>query len=204
MNLKSTLVAITFCAVGLLTSAAYAEIIEAEFPAAGTSYSSATDGSGTIPSGGQSQYMWTTGDFVTATFSGTGLASVTSFSDTFDIIDLVQTGNTLIVDALVNGVDVGSFVVNDCSSCGTQVVNFNSGPFGPIFGAGTYTLAFVLENTLPSGGGSIAFLDGGVATLSSSSPVPEPSTWALMLLGFAGLGLAAYRRAFQKSSVVAG
>jgi unsaturated chondroitin disaccharide hydrolase len=27
------------------------------------------------------------------------------------------------------------------------------------------------------------------------SPVPEPSTWAMMLLGFAGLGFAGYRRA---------
>ena len=29
----------------------------------------------------------------------------------------------------------------------------------------------------------------------SGSPVPEPSTWAIMLLGFAGLGFAGYRRA---------
>ncbi len=28
-----------------------------------------------------------------------------------------------------------------------------------------------------------------------STAVPEPSTWALMLLGFAGLGLAGYRGA---------
>jgi PEP-CTERM motif len=27
------------------------------------------------------------------------------------------------------------------------------------------------------------------------STVPEPSTWAMMLLGFAGLGYASYRRA---------
>ena len=27
------------------------------------------------------------------------------------------------------------------------------------------------------------------------SPVPEPSTWAMMLLGFAGVGFAGYRRA---------
>jgi hypothetical protein len=27
------------------------------------------------------------------------------------------------------------------------------------------------------------------------SPVPEPSTWAMMLLGFAGLSFAGYRRA---------
>ena len=30
--------------------------------------------------------------------------------------------------------------------------------------------------------------------LSRTSPVPEPSTWALMLTGFAGLGYAAFRR----------
>ena len=29
----------------------------------------------------------------------------------------------------------------------------------------------------------------------SGSVVPEPSTWAMMLLGFAGLGFAGYRRA---------
>ncbi|HEY4052309.1 MAG TPA: PEPxxWA-CTERM sorting domain-containing protein, partial [Terriglobales bacterium] len=29
---------------------------------------------------------------------------------------------------------------------------------------------------------------------SVTSAVPEPSTWAMMLLGFAGLGLMAYRR----------
>jgi hypothetical protein len=36
----------------------------------------------------------------------------------------------------------------------------------------------------------------GAAELSSGSisPVPEPSTWAMLLIGFAGLGLIAYRR----------
>jgi hypothetical protein len=29
----------------------------------------------------------------------------------------------------------------------------------------------------------------------SGSPVPEPSTWAMMLFGFAGLGFAGYRHA---------
>ena len=30
------------------------------------------------------------------------------------------------------------------------------------------------------------------ASLTSGSPVPEPSTWAMMALGFAGLGFAGY------------
>jgi hypothetical protein len=33
-----------------------------------------------------------------------------------------------------------------------------------------------------------------VASNLSVSAVPEPSTWAMMLLGFAGVGFMAYRR----------
>ena len=36
---------------------------------------------------------------------------------------------------------------------------------------------------------------GKVVGVSDGSVVPEPSTWAMMLVGFAGLGLAGYRRA---------
>jgi hypothetical protein len=36
---------------------------------------------------------------------------------------------------------------------------------------------------------------GGIWTnISGVSPVPEPSTWAMMILGFAGVGFMAYRR----------
>jgi hypothetical protein len=31
-------------------------------------------------------------------------------------------------------------------------------------------------------------------TISVTSGVPEPSTWAMMILGFAGVGFMAYRR----------
>jgi hypothetical protein len=36
-----------------------------------------------------------------------------------------------------------------------------------------------------------------------SSPVPEPSTWAMMLLGFAGLGFVGYRRARRGTPLAA-
>jgi hypothetical protein len=35
-------------------------------------------------------------------------------------------------------------------------------------------------------------------TTNGMTPVPEPSTWALMLLGFAGLGFAGWRRKRHK------
>ncbi len=52
----------------------------------------------------------------------------------------------------------------------------------------TNTLAFASQDNDGSPWGPVV---GGV---SVSSSVPEPSTWALMLAGFAGLGFAGYRR----------
>jgi PEP-CTERM motif len=79
--------------------------------------------------------------------------------------------------------------------------------------AGTYWAGFVAQNLalaiLPGGNGS-AFItnsphtggpvsgsyggDTGYQLLGEVSAVPEPSTWAMMILGFAGVGFMAYRR----------
>jgi hypothetical protein len=40
-------------------------------------------------------------------------------------------------------------------------------------------------------GETLTAANGSIVTISA---VPEPSTWAMMLLGFAGLGFMAYRR----------
>ncbi len=40
----------------------------------------------------------------------------------------------------------------------------------------------------------------GPTYIATRSVVPEPSTWAMMLLGFAGLGFAGYRRTIRKSA----
>jgi len=39
-------------------------------------------------------------------------------------------------------------------------------------------------------------------TPSAAAAAPEPSTWALMLAGFAGLGLAGYRKARNRRTAV--
>ena len=47
------------------------------------------------------------------------------------------------------------------------------------------------------GGGSTSLIMNGnveIATVAVAGAVPEPSTWAMMILGFAGVGFMAYRR----------
>lgn len=53
--------------------------------------------------------------------------------------------------------------------------------------------AFWTDGSLFSGtvGGTYYYADFGMATVSA---VPEPSTWAMMVLGFAGVGFMAYHR----------
>jgi len=50
-----------------------------------------------------------------------------------------------------------------------------------------------------------AIAAGFTATFQSDldAAVPEPTTWAMMLLGFAGLGYAGYRRARQTRALIA-
>jgi hypothetical protein len=60
-----------------------------------------------------------------------------------------------------------------------------------------------LNKGLLQGSYVVAFLDSSHATANSGAifetgrmpSTPEPSTWAMMLLGFAGLGFAGYRKA---------
>jgi hypothetical protein len=40
-------------------------------------------------------------------------------------------------------------------------------------------------------------------TVSTAPAVPEPATWAMMLLGFTGLGYAAFRRSAKGRGVLA-
>jgi hypothetical protein len=53
----------------------------------------------------------------------------------------------------------------------------------------------VMGIPISNGAGLTADFDNIVATqYGAVSAVPEPSTWAMMILGFAGIGFMAYRR----------
>jgi hypothetical protein len=83
----------------------------------------------------------------------------------------------------------GSILVNGATVAqlfNTDVNNFNqlhAFSFTPLFGLNT------LEVMLTDTGPPTAFRIDGFA-----GAVPEPSTWAMMILGFAGIGFMAYRR----------
>jgi hypothetical protein len=67
---------------------------------------------------------------------------------------------------------------------------FSFPAFLPLTASGAYDLILGFND------GSGADYDDLVVGLKLSSvpPVPEPSTWAMLLIGFAGIGVAAYRR----------
>jgi hypothetical protein len=90
---------------------------------------------------------------------------------------------------------------SDCSDALLQIFSFTY--FGLQF-TGTQEPYSDGYPALPGPFDLVSFSDGeiiGTATAnlipilgSPTTPIPEPSTWAMMLLGFAGLGYAGYRR----------
>ena len=53
-------------------------------------------------------------------------------------------------------------------------------------------LEFVARIFAPGGGVTSQYFDN--VSLDVLTPVPEPSTWAMLILGFVGVGFIAYRR----------
>ena len=86
--------------------------------------------------------------------------------------------------------------VNGLNFAGTRAGDYDtfSQTFATNVGS-TYTYAF----TFTALGGESGFM----VTANVASAVPEASTWAMMLLGFVGLGFAAYRKTMIGSEAVA-
>jgi PEP-CTERM motif-containing protein len=70
-------------------------------------------------------------------------------------------------------------------------------------GPGYYTVGIILEGTDPSDPMYSVDFETPVIGGSVSPAVPEPSTWAMLLLGFASLGFAGYRRAKSDRAMLA-
>jgi hypothetical protein len=76
----------------------------------------------------------------------------------------------------------------------TRAVGING--LGDIIGYGHYQTVSV------SGTFSFLLTPSGAATAVSAAAAPEPSTWAMLIVGFAGLGLVGYRGARRRGGSV--
>jgi hypothetical protein len=111
-----------------------------------------------------------------------------------------------ITNAVAAGVHGLSFIMDSTTGC--TALPCATGDSWRVFGSNSATsLGAQLpgligfdegsSHPLPSGFDFINFqaVTGNVLITSiSGSPIPEPSTWAMMLLGFAGLGYVGFRR----------
>ena len=108
-----------------------------------------------------------------------------------------------------NGVSItGTKIVFDFLNGANPLAFFDSGAFnldaffqesdGSLFSSGFNLESLFADDIFSTnmrGFDITGFSADGAVSLSQSSAIPEPSTWAMMLLGFAGLGWAGYRRA---------
>jgi|ERR1017187_7791277 hypothetical protein len=189
----------TVCAVLCFAAASVAWADEIEipvaFPTAGDAYCSATNGCGTISSGGQTASQWTTGDYVLSSIFVLPTGFVDDLTANWNYVDYLGSGNTETWNIYVNGVNVGFGILPDDNNGGDILNLSGTFTFAPVFAAaGGFQVELILQNTVPGGGGSAAWLDGGITNLSYS---PEPGS--LLLLGsglaFGGMMLRRKRRA---------
>jgi hypothetical protein len=127
---------------------------------------------------------------------------------------ITLSGLSGVTGASVSNVLGISFTVSSVSSTSVEFAQ-TLAPSSGFGGPGTYG-TLVVDSTAPTGtvdysidystmttpgGGLIPATISGTVDGPVAAAVPEPATWAMALLGFAGLGFAAHRRAKLKGPV---
>ena len=151
--------------------------------------------------------------FSSASTNGLTLASGSAIHfDLYDANGAAGTGYGLISDTSLGGLAITAtpssitfnIVTTDISGNAANALNFNpANPYSWTFATSTNPITGFNSadfNIITSGftnnfaGGGFSITEVGNNLDLNFTPVPEPSTWALMGLGAAGLGLLAWRR----------
>lgn len=132
--------------------------------------------------------LFTAGDYVQDQLFLTQPITFSSYSFTAPIINysLAATEN---FDILLNNALIGSFSVTAQDAAARSISGAAS--FAPVTLSGLAVLRVRLTGTVPSGKGAIGAGTTGSFTLAGG--VPEPGTWATMMLGLALTGWALRR-----------
>jgi hypothetical protein len=90
---------------------------------------------------------------------------------------------------------------------GPEFTVLSGNPFDPIssvvISGGQTVNAAIVGGVLEVNWQNQLFAQGDTVVVNFSPAVPEPSTWAMLLLGFAGVGFMAYRRKTKAALMVA-
>jgi PEP-CTERM motif len=169
-----------------LSSTTYGEVIQAPITGELTSFTlllSAEPSEGTYGPilGGVGVWNGTGVSSILYTSSAVTAAPTNTFSPDVSVV----AGQEYVIFLSTEGLSTTPFFETGSprgtSTSGLIGFAFNDAFFGTGYGNSTWTIGLTGDNIVTS------------ATFSSTSTIPEPSTWAMMLLGFAGLGFAGYR-----------
>ena len=167
------------------------------------------------------QLWW--GPHVAAAMNGSLTNYMTAVSFSADDMTAYFTGSTIVNGQFINGSVATEFIATITGGSSGWVTSSSLGISGPntplavaeITGA-TFTLTeqFLANGQpfLPFYDSAHSFAQGAAQTaingefyytspVSQVGGVPEPTTWAMMLLGFAGIGFMAYRRRNQSTAL---
>jgi PEP-CTERM motif len=98
----------------------------------------------------------------------------------------------------------GALTLSASNPSSTQSVSFTSNVIASsLIGAFDRAMSLSFTDVTPPAGITLGTLRSFTSDVSGdfSSTVPEPSTWAMMLLGFAGLGYVGFRKARARSAI---
>ena len=130
---------------------------------------------------------------------------------TFDLSNSGQfTFATAVIHADFNILDLAGTTIDS----GTLAIGFDNCPFchhpvvphqlNFLLPVGQFELNITSSSEGHSNSGSTVLIGYGIfASSDTVAAVPEPSTWAMMILGFAGIGFMAYRRRNQSAALTA-